>query len=192
MNALKLPKGAIKPRAAVLQMAPYSPPTGGRAGKLRLDFNENTVGCSPRVIEASDASSSTAGALAVYPEYGEAKAGGRRVTSASSPRSSSSPTAPTKRSRSSSILTSTTAQEVLLLQAFLRHVSLLCRGGRRQDREIAYPQPSMEFPLQEVLDAITPETRAVLIANPNNPTGTGTRAARHRAHSRSARAKPRC
>jgi histidinol-phosphate aminotransferase len=31
----------------------------------------------------------------------------------------------------------------------------------------------MEFPLQEVLDAITPETRAVLIANPNNPTGTG-------------------
>ncbi len=33
-------------------MAPYSPPTGGRAGKLRLDFNENTVGCSPRVIEA--------------------------------------------------------------------------------------------------------------------------------------------
>ena len=34
------------------QMAPYSPPTGGRAGKLRLDFNENTVGCSPRVIDA--------------------------------------------------------------------------------------------------------------------------------------------
>ena len=25
---------------------------GGRAGKLRLDFNENTVGCSPRVIES--------------------------------------------------------------------------------------------------------------------------------------------
>ena len=33
-------------------MAPYSPPTAGRAGKLRLDFNENTVGCSPRVIAA--------------------------------------------------------------------------------------------------------------------------------------------
>jgi histidinol-phosphate aminotransferase len=31
----------------------------------------------------------------------------------------------------------------------------------------------MEFPLQEVLDAITPETRAVLLSNPNNPTGTG-------------------
>jgi histidinol-phosphate aminotransferase len=33
-------------------MVPYSPPTAGRAGKLRLDFNENTVGCSPRVIAA--------------------------------------------------------------------------------------------------------------------------------------------
>ena len=39
--------------------------------------------------------------------------------------------------------------------------------------EVAYPQPSMEFPLQEVLDAITPQTRAVILSNPNNPTGTG-------------------
>ena len=53
MKAPKLPKGAIRPRPAVLAMAPYSPPTGGRAGKLRLDFNENTVGCSPRVIDGS-------------------------------------------------------------------------------------------------------------------------------------------
>ncbi len=38
--------------------------------------------------------------------------------------------------------------------------------------EVEYPQPGMEFPLQELLDAITPDTRAVMIANPNNPTGT--------------------
>jgi histidinol-phosphate aminotransferase len=31
----------------------------------------------------------------------------------------------------------------------------------------------VEFPLQQVLEAITPATRAVLLANPNNPTGTG-------------------
>ena len=37
------------------------------------------------------------------------------------------------------------------------------------------PQPDMEFPLDAVLDAITPATRAVLIANPNNPTGTRSR-----------------
>ncbi len=81
-KAIKLPKGAIKPRPAVLSMAPYSPPTGGRSEKLRLDFNENTVGCSPRVIAALK-QLVEAGSLAVYPEYGEAKqaiAGYFRVT----------------------------------------------------------------------------------------------------------------
>ena len=32
--------------------APYEAPEEGRAGKLRLDFNENTVGCSPAVLRA--------------------------------------------------------------------------------------------------------------------------------------------
>ncbi len=62
----------LSPRAAVLKMAPYSPPTGGRAGKLRLDFNENTVGCSPRVIECL-ASWLNADRLTIYPEYVEAR-----------------------------------------------------------------------------------------------------------------------
>ncbi len=31
----------------------------------------------------------------------------------------------------------------------------------------------LAFPLEELLDAIRPSTRAILIANPNNPTGTG-------------------
>ena len=53
-------------------MAPYHPPTGGRAGKLRLDFNENTVGCSPKVIEFLK-SRLDENRLAVYPEYVEAK-----------------------------------------------------------------------------------------------------------------------
>ena len=49
-------------------MAPYTPPTGSRTEKLRLDFNENTVGCSPRVIEALKACLSV-GQLSMYPEY---------------------------------------------------------------------------------------------------------------------------
>jgi len=40
-------------------------------------------------------------------------------------------------------------------------------------REIDYEGGDMEFPLETLLEAITPSTRAVLIANPNNPTGTG-------------------
>lgn len=62
---------ALKPRAAVAAMRPYHPPLEGRDG-LRLDFNENTSGCSPRVIAALR--SLTAEDLARYPEYGPAQA----------------------------------------------------------------------------------------------------------------------
>src|SRR5580693_4352226 len=60
-----------QPRAAVQRMAPYSPPSGGRAEKLRLDFNENTVGCSPKVIEYLT-QRLTASQLSIYPEYADA------------------------------------------------------------------------------------------------------------------------
>src|ERR1700733_8613264 len=53
-------------------MAPYSPPSGGRADKLRLDFNENTVGASPKVIECLR-ERLTPESLSIYPEYGQAK-----------------------------------------------------------------------------------------------------------------------
>src|SRR4051812_2104175 len=61
------------PRKSVQAMAPYSPPTGNRRDKLRLDFNENTMGCSPRVIEALRAALD-AGLLTVYPDYAKVKA----------------------------------------------------------------------------------------------------------------------
>src|SRR3981081_3753945 len=62
---MKLPK--IPVRRAVLAMAPYGAPEEGRARKLRLDFNENTVGCSPAVLRAL--SRMTAQQMAIYPEY---------------------------------------------------------------------------------------------------------------------------
>ena len=36
-------------------------------------------------------------------------------------------------------------------------------------REIDYPPPDLEFPLEELLDAITPETRAVLHRQSQQP-----------------------
>ena len=68
---IKLPP-LLTPREAVRKMAPYSPPTAGRADKLRLDFNENTVGCSPAVAQFLRERISESG-LSVYPEYVEAK-----------------------------------------------------------------------------------------------------------------------
>jgi histidinol-phosphate aminotransferase len=65
VKKMKLPK--IPVRRAVLAMAPYGAPEEGRARKLRLDFNENMVGCSPAVLRAL--SRMTAQQMAIYPEY---------------------------------------------------------------------------------------------------------------------------
>jgi len=167
----RLPKGCIRPREAVLKMAPYSPPTAGRAGKLRLDFNENTVGCSPRVISRLRECLNADG-LAVYPEYGEAK---REIAAHFR-------TAPEHflftngTDEAIQILINTyvdDGQEVLVLRPAYAMYRFYAEVAGAKVREIDYQRPAMDFPLNEVLDAITPETRAVLIANPNNPTGTG-------------------
>lgn len=170
-RAVKLPKGAISPRPAVLAMNPYSPPTAGRADKLRLDFNENTVGCSPRVIEALH-NGIEAGRLTVYPEYGEAKAAvadyfhvepGQFVFTNGT-------------DEAIQVFVNTyvdDGQEVVLLKPSYAMYRFYAEVAGARIREIEYQAPDMEFPLQAVLDAITPETRAVILANPNNPTGTG-------------------
>jgi len=171
MRGTRLPKGAIKPRPAVVAMAPYSPPTGGRAGKLRLDFNENTVGCSPKVIEAIKANLSAAD-LAVYPEYTAAKEAVARYFRV----------APEQfvftngTDEAIQVFINTyvdDGQEVLVLKPAYAMYRFYAEVAGAKVVEVEYPQPSMEFPLQQVLDAITPETRAVILSNPNNPTGTG-------------------
>jgi histidinol-phosphate aminotransferase len=169
---IDLPPGVLQPRDAVLNMAPYSPPTGGRAGKLRLDFNENTVGASPQVIEYLREHLSEAG-LAVYPEYGEIKQELAEFFAVEP---------------DDFVLTNGTDEaiqvlvntyiddggEVLMLRpsyAMYRFYSELAGASIRQ---ISYRAQKLAFPMEELLDAIRPSTRAVLIANPNNPTGTGT------------------
>ena len=43
----------LSARQAVQNLKEYHPPLAGRDG-MRLDFNENTVGCSPRVLRRAD------------------------------------------------------------------------------------------------------------------------------------------
>ncbi len=171
MKPQKLPKGAIKPRPSVISMAPYSPPTGGRAGKLRLDFNENTVGCSPKVIEALKTGVEAA-ALAVYPEYESAR---QAVADYFEVRPEQFLfTNGTDEAIQVFINTYVDdGQEVVLLRPSYAMYRFYSEVAGARIREIDYPQPGMDFPLQALLDAIGPETRAVLLANPNNPTGTG-------------------
>ena len=56
-----------KPRKAVEALNPYSAPLEGRRNLLRLDFNENTIGPSPLVIQALRKISREE--ISIYPEY---------------------------------------------------------------------------------------------------------------------------
>src|SRR5580693_10104639 len=56
---------APEPRELMRRMKEYHPPLGDRSG-LRLDFNENTFACSPRVLDALGRISR--GDLTRYPE----------------------------------------------------------------------------------------------------------------------------
>ncbi len=167
----RLPKGAVKPRPAVVQMAPYAPPTGERAGKLRLDFNENTVGCSPKVIEALK-ESLNAESLSVYPEYGHAKAAVGKFFGV--PPEWFVFTNGTDEAIQVFINTYVDdGDEVLLLKPSYAMYRFYAEVAGAKIVEIDFDGEDLEFPLQRFLAAITPKTRAIIIANPNNPTGTG-------------------
>jgi histidinol-phosphate aminotransferase len=56
----------IPVRRAVERMRPYHPPLEGRTDKLRLDFNENPIGCSPAVRRAL--AKLTSAEISAYPE----------------------------------------------------------------------------------------------------------------------------
>jgi histidinol-phosphate aminotransferase len=151
-------------------MAPYSPPTGNRAGKLRLDFNENTVGCSPRIIEFLKQQLNPE-KLAIYPDYADVRPAladffhvepdQLLLTNGTD--------------EAIQVLINTYIDdggEVVLLHPSYAMYRFYAEVAGAAIREIDYRPGNLEFPLEELLAAITAETRAVLIANPNNPTGT--------------------
>lgn len=156
----------LKPRDAVRTLPTYHPPLGGRTG-LRLDFNENTVGCSPRVLERlrnldfED--------LARYPEREPLE-------------------------EAVATFLGVTASELLLTNGVDEAIHLLCETYLEPGDQavIVVPTFSMyriyaaatgaqvieipagedfRFPTADVLRQITPLTRLIAVANPNNPTG---------------------
>ena len=159
---MKIPQ----PRPLVAAMPEYHPPLASRA-MLRLDFNENTLAPSPRVHAAIQAL--TAEGLTVYPEreHGEIAA------------------APHFKLKPEQILLTNGVDEAIHLLAcafldaedevllntpsfFMYDVScsMMTRNVVRVQSD-----DSFEFPIERFLKAITPRTKMILIATPNNPTG---------------------
>jgi histidinol-phosphate aminotransferase len=150
-------------------MAPYSPPTAGREGKLRLDFNENTVGCSPRVLAALKRAVSRE-KLAVYPEYGEARqriAGFFGVSAGEMALTNGTDEA-------IQVLINTfvePGERLVLLAPSYAMYRFYAELAGAEIVAVPYGSPDV-FPREALLGALAGDVRAVLIANPNNPTGT--------------------
>jgi histidinol-phosphate aminotransferase len=163
---------SLIPREAVLRMDPYHPPTGGRRNKLRLDFNENTVGAPPHVIDFIKRYL-TAADLSIYPEYDHALEDLARHFDVDT----SELTLTNGTDEAIQLLVNTyidAGSEVIILKPSYAMYRFSNQLAGAAVADIEYRPGTLLFPLQELLDRITPQTRALFISNPNNPTGTGT------------------
>ena len=156
----------VVPRRAVLAMPEYHPPLAGRDA-LRLDFNENTLAASPKVI--ARLRQVTAEGLTKYPE----REGVERIAAAHFDLQES---------------------QVLLTNGVDEAIHLVCAAFLEEDDEALICTPtffmyevsagmmtahvkkvqtdaSLEFPYGRFLQKITPRTKLIMVASPNNPTG---------------------
>lgn len=157
---------APQPRGLIRRMKEYHPPLGDRTG-LRLDFNENTVACSPRVLEVLAQISRSE--LTMYP-------GRERFEALAAAHLNLKPS------------------QVLLTNGVDEAIHILCQTYLGAGDEMLLPVPTysmytvyasatevklvevpagpdFRFPLDALLEKITPATKLIAIANPNSPTG---------------------
>ncbi len=155
------------PRAQVRAMKEYYPPLGSRDG-LRLDFNENTLACSPAVREVLAGIS--AGDLTRYPERESVEA----IVAAH---------------------LGLAPAQVALTNGVDEAIHVLFETFLGGDDELLLPVPTytmyevyasatdarvitvqaaddLRFPFRQLLGAISPRTKIIAIANPNSPSGS--------------------
>jgi len=155
------------PRARVQAMKEYHPPLGNRDA-LRLDFNENTLACSPKVREVLGRIS--AGSLTRYPEREPVEALVASYLGLAAP-------------------------QVALTNGVDEAIHVLFETFLEVGDELLLPVPTyamyeiyasstdarvvpvlaadnLKFPFERLLAAITPQTKIISIANPNSPSGS--------------------
>ena len=154
-------------RARVQAMKEYHPPLGCR-DTMRLDFNENTLACSPKVREALGRVST--GDLTRYPERGPVEA----VVAAH---------------------LGVAAEQLALTNGVDEAIHVLFEAFLEEGDELLLPVPTytmyevyvsatdaravtvlagddLRFPFERLVEKITPRTKIIAIANPNSPSGS--------------------
>jgi histidinol-phosphate aminotransferase len=163
-------------RRCIQNLAPFHPGPSfeeiesrfGPGGAAKLDSNENPLGPSPRALEAAAA---CLGRIHRYPESGSA-----RLRGALARRYRLAPECVIIGSGSDELID-------LLARAFLEpedelvvseHAFIRYRaaGSAMGARVVEVPMAAFRHDLVAMGQAVTPRTKLVFIANPNNPTGT--------------------
>lgn len=157
----------LNARKCVREMREYHSPLDGGSADLRLDMNENTTGCSPRVLAKLRGLDATT--LALY-----------------------APREPAEKLVANFL--GVDPAQLLLTNGADEGIDLLCRAYLDAGDEIViilpafamyevFAQttgatvvgvpagPEFAFPADRILAAISPRTRMLVITNPNNPTG---------------------
>lgn len=156
-----------QPRLRVAAMPEYHPPLAGRDA-LRLDFNENTLAPSPRV--AGRLATLTGEQMTVYPERAP-------VEQIVAKHLNLQP--------DQLILTNGVDEAIHLVAcAFLDEgdEALICTptffmydvsiSMMTSNLVKVQTDDTLSFPFERFLDAITPKTKLIIVASPNNPTGS--------------------
>ena len=162
---------AIAPKSGVLDIAPY---VGGRAsvagvaGAVKLSSNEGALGPSPKAVAAYAAASS---AISIYPE------GSAEVLRGAIAESFGLDAA--------RIVCGNGSDELLTLLAnaylkpgdealFSEHAFLVYKIATLANSgvPVVVPEKNRRVDVDAMLAHLTPRTRLVYLANPNNPTGT--------------------
>jgi histidinol-phosphate aminotransferase len=156
----------VEPRRNVLAMPEYHPPLAGRQA-LRLDFNENTFAPSPAVLRRLQAL--TAEDMTIYPE--------RAPVEAIVAKHFGLP--------NDQVLLTNGVDEAIHLMAcafldegdealictptfFMYDVSISLMTSQLKRVQ---SDDSLAFPFERFMAAITPKTKLIIVASPNNPTG---------------------
>jgi histidinol-phosphate aminotransferase len=158
----------IRPRRAVTATEGYSPPAASRRDALRLDLNESPWGCSPKVVEAIrrlDAQE-----VSIYPEYDglvgqlaeQLEVGRENILLTNGADDAIRCIADAYLDERS--------EAVLPVPTFTVYAQY-CQLRDADLREVRFCD-DLSYPVEAILDAISPRTRMVVLVNPNNPTGT--------------------
>ena len=168
----------MRARPEVEQLKAYSAPLEGRRNLLRLDFNENTMGPSPRVAEAIREYPSDQ--IAIYPEYD-----GLREALIANLESSPAGLACALTSAHVGVFNGVDAAIHAVIHAYGAAGDTLlttsptfgyyapCAGMQGMAIEaVPHELPGFAFPMEAIRAALLRKPRILMLCNPNNPTGT--------------------